>query len=261
MLAVVSLVSVSAVSTHAAAEAKQELPASPLEAEWQKVESSEQKSNDESAKAAEPYTRLILTGAFDWVSRQSGDESLATYHAGPAAGLDITVCVMPWLGLRAGFREEWHTSELHRFSSVDLQTEKPFLLQGLQIGASLEPRWAINQYWSIFGGIGIAWARFGAKAMTLETVEGTAAIHPRTTVLVEIPISLGASYAIFPNLLQVGLRGRYIPHPQKSQTGDFVSGGIGSGQAITDSGHRVSISGLPKFDPGLSLGLVLELLL
>jgi opacity protein-like surface antigen len=262
LLGLVSFACLCVLPKQALAEgAAEELPASPLEAEWQRLEASEQTpAGDTAPQTSEPYTRLILAAGFDWMSRQSRDETLATYQAGPAAGIDATVCLLPWLGVRLGFREEWHTSELHRFSSLDLQRDKSFLLQGLQLSASLEPRWSINRYWSLFGGIGIAWARLGAKAMTLDTVEGTAAIHPRTTVLVEMPISLGASYAIFPNLLQVAVRGRYIPHIIR-QTGDFVDGGAGSGQVVSNSGHRLTISGLPKFDPGLSLGLALELLL
>jgi opacity protein-like surface antigen len=258
---------------HAAEE--QPLPVSSSSPSQRQASPLEPEAKDINARLAEQDARLAvarakpkersawLSGGFTWNERASVNPGVATYQSGPGVEFAAGILLTSWLGVRLSAAHETHTVHVHSLGSpAEPMTASDASLQGLSLGAALEPRWNVSETFSVLAGFGIAWDRFSLGEITVETPAGSALVRPRSGVLLEYPITFGLGFSLIPQRLGVVLRGRYAPRSLGSQTGDLFSGGAGAGQTVSQStGEMLFVPGLPRFAPALSLGLHLELAL
>ncbi len=185
--------------------------------------------------------RHIDVGPDAGVWLRPADSDSVSYAPAFAWGLHARADLWKFLGFRAYFSTAKHAVSITtgQFGLPGTAVDQPSI-EVFQLGARLEPTWAVIPTVRVFGGLGIAWARATAPQPTTSGVSEVS-YADRAGVFVETSGMLGASWDIVPRWLSASML--FSAGVLSDQSGDMFQ----DEQVIDQTGTMRRIAGLPRF--------------
>jgi hypothetical protein len=172
--------------------------------------------------------RYVEVGAQTGVVSRPAASAAASYDAAWLVGGHARLELTRYLGLRMVAR---HESGDGRSTALDQDLE----LSRLYMAAIAEPTWAFAPGWSVWLGVGLAWAR--------TTVESSAqtVVRDRVGVFIEVPVGIGIGFELIPDWLRLSASTQL--GFSALQSGNLFN----SVHGVDSSGMRVTAPPLPEF--------------
>lgn len=200
--------------------------------------------------------RKVEVGPDFGVWQRPADGSGASYGPGFSWGVHARIEIASWIALRASFvhNDQPVTVRSGALGLPGADIHQPDL-QVTLLGARLEPTWVVSPRFRTWVGLGIAWGRIVAPAITTSGAFGTLNTTERDGVLLEYTGALGLTVDVIPNWLAASVAG----------SAGFLtnqSGSVFDGQQDRDqTGQYVFAGGLPRFSGSYSAMFSLGVLL
>lgn len=190
------------------------------------------------------------------VARPASGDVPVHYPVGWSAGGHVRVDLLDWLGARLSARiERSHAGfdegalGLPRGTIVDQPD-----LRRIGISLAFEPQWRPVPRLLLFVGLGAGWGRTTAEKLRTSGAE-TVTLPSRSSVFIELPVSLGGRFELIPDVLVVNLSGS--ASLLFDQSGRMLEPYDTPGK----DGTLTTVGGFPKQGPSFSLVTGLGVLL
>lgn len=217
--------------------------------------------------APAPLRGVELGMEFSIVGRpangQPASGGTVEYQPGPMIGGYAFMPLASWrrtpelgrflLGIRLRVGAENHAVDLNSDLGVPGAELSQDNLNGLYLGAQLEPGFNLTDWLSVYAATGVTWGRLEAPPLESASATVPVAAAMRAGTYVEIPLLLGVNVEVLPNWINVGLSGG--ARVLTSTTGTLFH----PSQAI--AGRTVTLDAFPPFDSSFSGTLTVGIIL
>lgn len=214
-------------------------------------------ADSSSDRAGRPETRRLELGLdFGGVHRPSASGGVA-YDTGLRWSGHGTVVLLQNLGARLTGGMEYHALSIERgaLGAAGPATGEP-RISGPHVLGQLQPMLEVAPRLDAYALVGIGWQRFTADSVTLGNPTPLT-ISERSGVVVELPLALGARYAVLRDRMALALT--FAISAPLSQSGALFDAGAGASQSLRqDTGELVRVEALPHFESATSACLSLD---
>jgi hypothetical protein len=184
--------------------------------------------------------------------RPSSDDAVS-YQPGIWWSGHATVVLLENLGVRLTGGMEYHAIDIEQGTLASGPVEGQPRMSGPHVKGQLQPMLRLTPRFDIFALLGVGWQRFTANAIGIGE-PSPLLVSRRSGVLVELPLAIGARYAVLRERMAVGLS--FCFTAPMTQTGALFDSNAGTNQSLRqDTGELVRVGGLPHFESALSAGL------
>jgi hypothetical protein len=207
------------------------------------------------AAQAEPR-KLELGLEVGGVSRPSRGQGVQ-YALGPMWAGHATIVLLENLGFRLSGGMTYHDVEITRGAlGVAGATEGEPSIRGPRVVGQLQPMLQLAPRIDAFALVGIGWQRFTANSISI--AEPTPLrVSERSGVLVELPIAVGARYAVLRERMALALTFGFAA--PLTESGALFDADAGTSQSLRqDTGELVRVDALPHFAGALSGSVSLD---
>lgn len=210
-----------------------------------------------SGRAGRPEMRKLELGVDVGAVRRPSAGAGVDYETGLRWSGHGTIVLLPNLGARLTGGMEYHALSIEpgALGAEGPATGEPNI-SGPHVLGQLQPMLELAPGLDGYALVGIGWQRFTADSVTLgEPTPLT--IAERSGVLVELPLAVGARYAVLRDRMALALT--FAFSAPLSQSGSLFDAGAGASQSLRqDTGELVRVDALPHFESATSASLSLD---